>query len=205
MAQRLPTPGSDNGDWGTILNDFLEVSLDNDGTILPAAITQSGALLASNNLSDVANVSSAVSNLGLGGATNLGGVLAGTAGAATFENNASGPVDVSNGGGETVHTVGSSGSTLTVSLANGNVQAITLTANAIFTLTSPAAGSFRSLLLLLVQDTTGSRTVTWPGTVHWGGPGAPTLSTAPNAIDIINLFTISGGTSWFAAAGVQGY
>lgn len=39
MAHRLPTPGSDNGSWGYVLNDFLSVSLDADGTILPAALS----------------------------------------------------------------------------------------------------------------------------------------------------------------------
>jgi hypothetical protein len=40
---RLPNPGSDNGTWGTLLNDFLEVSHNNDGT-LKDATTISGAL-----------------------------------------------------------------------------------------------------------------------------------------------------------------
>ena len=30
---RLPTPGGDNGDWGDILNAFLEVSHKSDGTL----------------------------------------------------------------------------------------------------------------------------------------------------------------------------
>ena len=30
---RLPTPGSDTGSWGTILNDYLAVSLNSDGTL----------------------------------------------------------------------------------------------------------------------------------------------------------------------------
>jgi hypothetical protein len=33
VTQRLPTPGSDEGDWGDILNSFLEVSLASDGTL----------------------------------------------------------------------------------------------------------------------------------------------------------------------------
>lgn len=33
MTQRLPTPGGDDGDWGDILNSFLEVSLASDGTL----------------------------------------------------------------------------------------------------------------------------------------------------------------------------
>jgi len=32
---RLPTPGSDSGAWGTVLNDFLGVSLNTDGTLKP--------------------------------------------------------------------------------------------------------------------------------------------------------------------------
>lgn len=33
MTQRLPTPGGDDGDWGDILNGFLEVSHAADGTL----------------------------------------------------------------------------------------------------------------------------------------------------------------------------
>jgi hypothetical protein len=34
---RLPTPGSDNDNWGTVLNDYLQQSLGSDGTLLTAA------------------------------------------------------------------------------------------------------------------------------------------------------------------------
>jgi hypothetical protein len=30
---RLPTPGSDDGTWGTVLNDYLSVELNTDGTL----------------------------------------------------------------------------------------------------------------------------------------------------------------------------
>lgn len=36
---RLPTPGGDTGNWGTILNDFLSVSLNSDGTLKDTAVT----------------------------------------------------------------------------------------------------------------------------------------------------------------------
>lgn len=39
MTARLPIPGADQDAWGQILNDFLSVSHDNDGTVKPAAIT----------------------------------------------------------------------------------------------------------------------------------------------------------------------
>lgn len=40
---RLPQTGSDDGVWGDILNDFLGVSHDSDGTLIPAAVAQAGA------------------------------------------------------------------------------------------------------------------------------------------------------------------
>jgi hypothetical protein len=38
-AQRLPIPGSDDGDWGDILNGFLEVSHNSDGTLNTSAVS----------------------------------------------------------------------------------------------------------------------------------------------------------------------
>jgi len=35
---RLPTPGGDNDDWGTVLNDFMQQTLASDGTLVTAAI-----------------------------------------------------------------------------------------------------------------------------------------------------------------------
>lgn len=87
MTARLPIPGSDDGTWGDILNGFLSVSHNSDGTLAPGAVTDAGAianingktgvsgavtlvpsdigaLKAGNNLSDVSSVSTALSNLG---------------------------------------------------------------------------------------------------------------------------------------------
>lgn len=40
---RLPTPGSDDGTWGTILNDYLSQSINADGSLKPSAVSASGA------------------------------------------------------------------------------------------------------------------------------------------------------------------
>jgi len=45
---RLPTPGGDDGDWGTILNVFLEVSHDENGLLLTSAISSAGGELSAN-------------------------------------------------------------------------------------------------------------------------------------------------------------
>jgi hypothetical protein len=42
MTARLPIPGGDDGDWGNILNAFLEVSLNNDGTLKSSAVGATG-------------------------------------------------------------------------------------------------------------------------------------------------------------------
>jgi hypothetical protein len=47
MAQ-LPTPGGDNGTWGTILNEFLLVSHAADGTLQSGALSTAGGELATN-------------------------------------------------------------------------------------------------------------------------------------------------------------
>ncbi len=44
---RLPKVGGDTGDWGTILNDFLEVSHKADGTLRPTTVT-AGSYVAAN-------------------------------------------------------------------------------------------------------------------------------------------------------------
>lgn len=77
---RLPVPGSDDGDWGDILNAFLKVSHDSQGNLRTDAITQAGALVDSNNLSDVSSASSARTNLGLGTAATQNTASAGNSG-----------------------------------------------------------------------------------------------------------------------------
>ncbi|HEV2412203.1 MAG TPA: glycosyl hydrolase family 28-related protein [Candidatus Saccharimonadales bacterium] len=47
---RLPVPGGDVGSWGDILNGYLEVSLNGDGTIQSSALQQAGAVLTSTSL-----------------------------------------------------------------------------------------------------------------------------------------------------------
>lgn len=102
---------------------------------------------------------------------------------------------------ENVNTVSSSGSALTLpDVTTATMHDVTLTANC--TLTFPAAGAGKSFSLRLVQDGTGSRTVTWPAAVKWDGGTAPTLSTAAAAVDAL-AFVCFDGTRWegfFSAA-----
>lgn len=114
-------------------------------------------------------------------------------------------VSVADGGGETYFDAGNTGAAITLNLANGNVQKITLTANCTITLTSPASGVMRSLTLLVFQDAVGLRTITWPASVKWGTAGAPILTLTASRMDMISLFTVDGGTNWYGALGAKGF
>jgi len=99
--------------------------------------------------------------------------------------------------GETLVTNGTSGSAATIDLENGNFYKITLTANCTLTFSNPpASGTAGSFTLFLVQDGTGSRTVTWPGSVDWAAATAPTLTTTAAGVDVLTFITLDGGTVW---------
>jgi hypothetical protein len=88
----------------------------------------------------------------------------------------------------------------TVALSVGNVHRVRLTGNVTFTFTGATAGKASSLTLILVQDGTGSRLVTWPASVKWDG-GAPVLSTGANKVDIVTFLSVDGGTTWYGMLG----
>ncbi len=101
---------------------------------------------------------------------------------------------------ELVNNAGNSGTSITIDLHKGNTQEIILTGNATLTVINMAASGYKSdLTLILTQDTTGSRLVTWPITTKWAGGSVPVLSTAANAMDIIKLITVDGGATWYGS------
>jgi len=108
--------------------------------------------------------------------------------------------------GETCVANGTSGATDTIDLQDGNVHNVTLTANCTFTFSNPpASGTSGTFTLFLNQDATGSRTVTWPGSVKWAGGTAPTLTTTASRTDILVFTTIDAGTIWYGAVSGQDY
>jgi hypothetical protein len=94
---------------------------------------------------------------------------------------------------EQTHTVGNSGTSTTLSLANGSVQTVTLNGNCAFTMPTAAAGA--SLTLILTQG--GTNTATFTG-VLWPGGTAPTITATNGKVDV--LVFVSNGTSWFGTA-----
>jgi hypothetical protein len=96
--------------------------------------------------------------------------------------------------------VANTSTAITLALANGTIQILTLTGNA--TITMPTAAAGKSFVIILRQDATGSRTVTW-STVNWPSATAPTITSTASKQDIFSFF--SDGTSWYGTTIGQNY
>jgi hypothetical protein len=96
------------------------------------------------------------------------------------------------------------GNPMTLNWASYDYQTVTLTGST--TITNSGAVDGQSLTLYVKQDSTGSRIITWAsGTViPTMFTGAITLSTAPNAIDMIGLVYRSATSTYNIVAFVQG-
>lgn len=101
---------------------------------------------------------------------------------------------------ETTYTANSS-TAITLDLANGTLQIITLTGNCTYTFPTATAG--KSFTLFQKQDGTGSRTVTWPASVKWPSSTAPTITSTASKGD---KFVFTGdGTYWWGSVAGQNY
>lgn len=88
----------------------------------------------------------------------------------------------------TVTALGNITGAVTVPLAPGTIYTATLTGNVTFTWSAaPASGFVADIELRLTQDSTGSRTVSWPANGKWPGASPFVLSTAPSAMDIVGV------------------
>ena len=142
-----------------------------------------------------------IANGGTGATTLAGASIATYTGTETLTNKTVEAGTFTNGYTEEVFT-GNSSTAITLDLANGTVQIITLTGNCVYTFPTPVAG--KSFTLVHLQDATGSRTVTWPATVDWPSATAPTLTATALKADKF-VFTAISGTSWIGSVAGQNY
>lgn len=84
-----------------------------------------------------------------------------------------------------VHNKGNSGvGPVTFNFDEGNIQTITLTSSCTFVFSNPKSGA--TYQIIISQDTTGSRAITWP-VIHWAGKSVPTLTGTANSKDIVTI------------------
>lgn len=68
----------------------------------------------------------------------------------------------------------------------GNIGTVTLAGNR--AMANPTNLSVRSFILIVTQDGTGSRTLTWGSAFKWGGGAVPVLSTVAASKDVFSFF-----------------
>lgn len=84
------------------------------------------------------------------------------------------------------------GATVTFDLDNSAIQEVVLEGNRTLAVSNMTAGQV--LIIRLVQDATGSRTVTWWSTIKWADNVAPTLTTTATKTDLIGILCTGSGT-----------
>jgi len=146
------------------------------------------------------NSSGNLARLALGAA---GTVLKGSAtdpayAAVSLTADVSGVLPRANGG--TAHsggiTTAADGPTVTFDLVSTNslLQALTLGGNRTLVVSNDVAGDI--FTLRLIQDGTGSRTVTWFSGIKWPAATVPTLTTTAAKIDIVTCIVITAGSAY---------
>src|SRR3989344_4083159 len=98
--------------------------------------------------------------------------------------------DLTVGGGSGTNA----GASYTVDLEGGNSFNLILNAaDCTFTFSNPfSSGTVTTFSLILNQDSTGGRTVTWPSSVIWPGGTTPTLSSVASRFEVFKLPTVNG-------------
>lgn len=97
----------------------------------------------------------------------------------------------------------SCGAAETVDLEAGSLHDMQLdAATCAVSLTGFVAGRECGVTLLMRQDGAGGRLATWDAEVLWQGGVAPTLSTAPDAVDVLSFISADGGTEIYGFYGV---
>jgi len=164
---RLPTPGGDDGDWGTLLNEFLEVEHNNDGTHPDASATAKGLI----ELATQAEVN-----------------------AGTDDTRALVPATLQEKLYSTQTLI--DGETINWDTAQGAFAQVTLGGNRVLeNPTNLINGA--SYILLIRQDETGNRALSFGDAYKFPDGVEPTLSATANAIDVIAF--LSDGSNLYGS------
>jgi hypothetical protein len=86
----------------------------------------------------------------------------------------------------TAYAIGTAGATETVNWANGDLQTMTLDENITITFSNAAAG--QRLTLFLLQDGTGTNTITFADTIVWQDATTPTWTTTADKWNVMVIY-----------------
>jgi hypothetical protein len=188
MTARLPNPGGDDGDWGTILNSFLAVAHNPNGTLQATAISDAGGV--TTNQIGGANGVAGLDSSGIISTTQLGG---GTASSSNFlRGDGIWAVPAGGGGG----TLSSDTDVAIISPSSGQVLTYNNSGNKWENEALPVATTAAAGLVRLDGDLSGtassptivSTSLSNPLPINQGGTG----STTQSFIDLTTNQTIAG-------------
>ncbi len=120
-------------------------------------------------------------------ATNSSDVTAGTNATATQYNNMRKDLVT----GRHILVTATDGATVTFNLDSGNIQQVTLGGNRTLALSNE--NDHQTFMIILIQDGTGSRTVTWWSGIKWQDNVDPTLDTAAGGVDAFGFIRTASG------------
>lgn len=95
------------------------------------------------------------------------------------------------------------GVTITIDFSLGNKFTVTLGGNRTIAFSNDVAG--QAIAIRLLQDGTGSRTITWPAGIKWAGGSAPTLTTTASKADWIMIIPTTAGSAYDGAVMSQNH
>ena len=108
--------------------------------------------------------------------------------------------------GDSVAVVGPANVTGTVTLTDAafpSTRLWTLTGNVTLALPTPPSTKSATITLVLTQDTTGNRTITWPAAVKWPDGIAQQPGAGASTMSVIHLLWT--GTAWFGMVGGKSF
>lgn len=163
--------------FNTIYNEF-NGNIDNDNIDASAAIAYSKLNLSNSIVNADIDDAAAIAQSKLAGTFPASGLIVGTTDEQTLSGKTLTKPTIN--GSTQAYTTDNSGA---FDLAASNIHVRTLDGtNGALSLSNAATGQV--FVVRLVQDGTGSRTVTWWSTIKWANGTAPTLSTTAARVDV---------------------
>lgn len=90
--------------------------------------------------------------------------------------------------------------TIALDWNNSNVQYVELAGNRTFTFANPKDGS---RYIIIIKQTGGGNTVTWPATVLWPGGTPPTLTAGAGKVDVITFVYDGTNTKYYGGSNLN--
>jgi hypothetical protein len=127
--------------------------------------------------------------------TDAANTFTGTQTVSTLAAPSTSSININSGTNASIQTYNpTGGGTATLDLSKGNIHHITMPAgNITIALSNGTAG--QCFIIRILQDGTGSRTVTWFTTIKWAGGSAPILTTTASKADTVG-FEITGSSTY---------